>query len=288
MLGLTLSLIRMVATRLGPGVVASLFALISQNWRPTVDPLTESHVWPVSEAIDSLLSTGARPAYNTLRQCAAASRDHLEQNLKTLGNGKLIASLERNAQAYRNLSGRKGRVLRRIGHYRILLERNLNEKEAEARDLLLQIEKNRIVGDTKQENRQLKDKLTRCYQWQALHTRLVTLTQQYEQQIEKFFTLAADAGKNLNNHAERLRLERDMSSDRDVPLRDPEITGRAWDVLSSLRETQRAIEQLVGEMETCNSGEPHMYKPAQPVWPDVAALIVQLETTQHQSTFALR
>jgi|GEM_PF-5941094 len=279
------STVAKVTWRLGLAIIPSFVGLEIRNALEQADRPAEVQILATDEIIDSFLTADVNPAYNSLRRCVVQCGDRINRHtespdLAAAGSKRPETSYEMRANVYRKLSASQPRTLRRMDGFRTRLKANLRQEEQESLNLRLRMEEyQRSAHAENDELQYLQARLAHCYQGQGLHADLAALLDQYEQEVRQLFCLAADAENLYADYVRRLRLERDMRSARFVPLHPLDLSGRAWEVLSVLRETEQAIAQTLEEMAKYDQSIDGAHQLRVLSWADVASLIVILELT---------
>jgi hypothetical protein len=285
--------VRGLAWRLGIILLPGIATLICPEFRTWENGRVGKSDWSIREAIDSVLSAGAAPIYREFQSCAAAQPPEPDPGLgsQSRHHGE-PASLEKYAQACRDLSCCRRQALRRMSAWRTRLGPHLREKEREALELQARLEDWRMGSDSAAETPDrspgLETELERCWKWQALHAELTAQVDSFVRLTGQLFDLAADAANAYEDKLRRKELEHPM---RAFPPETPatsDLSGQAWDILSAMRGAERAIQRRLTEIDQLRTGRSVVHIFARPGWADVAFLMVQLETTQPLSSLAAR
>ena len=288
------STVTKVTWRLGLAIIPSFVGWEIRNTLQQFDQPAEVQILSAEKIVDSFLTADVKPAYNSLRRCLVQCEDcinrHTESpDLSAAGSKRPAAFYEMRAHVYHKLSASQPRTLRRMDGYRTRLKANLRQEEQESLNLRLRIEEyQRSAYAENDELQYLQARLAHCYQGQGLHADLAALLDQYEQEVRELFNLTADVWNLYADYLRRVRLERDMYSTRHIPLHPPDLSGRAWEALSDLRETEQAIAQTLQEMARYDQSIDGTREAPGPSWADVTSLIVQLELTSEPPSYAAR
>ena len=236
---------------------------------------TQEPMRSASEVVDSLFCAGAGPAYEVLVACAAAARDCAGAvHPQSPGTEQLALATDPyllRSRTLHDVACRKDQVARDIRCYRESLNSILHENEKRALHIELQQEQSDTASDRN------KVDLADCYQQQTHCLNLIKLAESYDQTIVRLFGLVSNAQNKYEDDRRRQDLERQMHSSRNVLSQLSPLSGQAWELLSTLREIERKIENTLREMEyDGQGGMPPRIRP-RPSWSDVAFMIVHLE-----------